>query len=132
MFTLITDRWIDALDNATPADKTLVRGIQEWLEAAVVEKTLRLAPENFFIARHTDGRVGALLEMELDDEFIPTPEHVEAARATTVAPGEFRYVEAGGDEIFNGRAAYQVFFPGRFFDCAALEATAAQLHDLLY
>lgn len=130
--TVLGSRWLDPHENLIARDLVAVKSIQKWIEQHSFNEYSN-ADESFFPALHQDGRYGVLFEVEFMDGFTPTEELIEDARNAVRSPGEFTYVSAGDhDRTYMGRAAIWVFFPGRFFDVKALEATALAINNMIY
>lgn len=125
ILNILGTRWFEPKDDLNPRDANAVKSMDEWLQLGTTREDFAFSAEMFFPAQHQDGRYGVLYEIELDDDFTPSQKQIEDAKNCAVAPGEFEYVPPGDhDKTWNGRAAYWVFFPGRFFNIKALEETA--------
>lgn len=136
--TILTDRYFYEIDGMayTDAERDAIASViarMDAHEAQPGENGYRL--ETFFYARANDGALGYLFEFEFDDDQTPTDEMVanfkdKVTRLTVseqIEDAKIAYIEPGGDEIFNGRAAFQVFipddresFPARLLDRIAL------------
>lgn len=125
---LIGSRWFEPMDTMSHQDTMALKAMTTWIETGTSREDFKFSMEEFFPVQHPDGRYGVMYEAELEDGFTPTPEQIEAVKLCVVAPGEFQYVDPGDcTKTWHGCAAYWVFFPGRFFNIAALEATARQI-----
>lgn len=132
---ILTSRWFDTLDHITytPAEIEAIEAATERMEAAAnMERDAGYRAETFFYARTADGTLGYLSEFEFDDDQFPTKGMIEnfEDRMRKVTAGiegaQFSYVKPGGDEVWNGRAAFHVFLPddGKTFPAKALDEIA--------
>lgn len=125
--TVLTDRWMEPLDNLSPQDAALIVPALVAVENAN-RSGVQGASEMTFIAKTKEGQVGYLFEFEFDDNAAPDSPMIERfmAFAAQHAPGATAaYIEPDGSEVFNGRAAFQAFFPGTDFPAPQLDALAA-------
>jgi hypothetical protein len=133
-YRLLSDRWLEPLDDVTGPDRGRVRTAAEWCNLLAPADKWHHAGELVFLVRGPGG-FGYLLEVELDDDTpAKSAEGVETVRraVAAVAPGGvFSYVAPGTDYIYDGRAAYRVFFAG-IKPAPEIEAAASAIFDLVY